>query len=237
MKSRPIAVIAAVVTALSVSVVAQSASAAGLKGFRPPDSVLVNPAAPGTSVRPSESQQVMVADRTTGTYGTYVRYEWQGPERGWVIAGKAGARFGYAGMSDPNRRREGDGTTPTGKYRIVDTFGVGNPGTRMHYRTINDCSWWSDKRDATYNRFVQQCGWGHGEQLTRWTKNAEKQYLQTAVLDFLWNRQSEHRGSAIFLHYSTGSTAGCIGVTDRAEMNNTIRWLDPAKNPTIVVQS
>lgn len=140
-------------------------------------------------------------------------------------------------MSDPNKRREGDGTTPTGKYRIVDTFGVGNPGTAMPYRKINDCSWWFSKPGATYNRFVQQCGWGRGEQLTRWTRNTEKQYLQTAVLDFLWNRQSERRGSAIFLHYSRGSTAGCIGVTNRAEMDNTIRWLDPRKNPTIVIHS
>lgn len=226
---------------LLLGVAGPAAAAGGLKRIRPAAGQLQNAAAPGTSIRPTQSQQVMVADRTSGVVGTYVRYEWRGPSSGWVQVGSASARFGYNGMSNPNTRREGDGTTPTGSYRIVDTFGIGNPGTKMHYRTINTCSWWSWRRDATYNRFVQQCGFGDGEHLTDYTTNTDKQYLQTAVLDFLWNRQSEHRGSAIFLHYSNpnngrnGYTAGCVGLTSRTELTATIRWLDPAKNPTIVI--
>lgn len=195
--------------------------------------------APGTSVSSATAQQVLVADRASGISGSYVRYEWRGAATGWVKVGSSPARFGYGGVKPGSQRVAGDGSTPAGTYRIMETFGVGNPGTRMTYRKVTGCSWWSDKA-ATYNRFVEQCGHNSGERLAAFTTNTTKQYAQTAVIGFNWTnpiRSGKGSGNAIFLHYSTGSTAGCVGLTSRTEMNATVRWLDPTKRPTIVIKA
>lgn len=193
--------------------------------------------APGTRLSSATVQQVLVADRSTGSYGSFARYEWRGAATGWVRVGSSPARFGWGGMKLGSQRVGGDGSTPIGTYPMMETFGVGNPGTKMPYRKVTNCSWWSDK-PATYNRFVEQCGHNSGEHLATYTTNATKQYLQTAVVGFNWNHPIQHgkgSGDAIFVHYSVGPTAGCVGVTSRAEMTATVRWLDPAKHPTIVI--
>ena len=45
---------------------------------------VVSRVVPGTSVSADVSQQVMVADRTSGSRGTWARYEWRGAGKGWV---------------------------------------------------------------------------------------------------------------------------------------------------------
>lgn len=233
-------------TVATVSLVALGAgSAAALPAWLPsnlPGGRVLKPAdplAPGTSISYRTAQQVMVADRTSGLRGTYDRYEWRGTFDGWVKVGSATASFGYGGLKPGTQRVEGDGSTPIGTYPIIETFGVSNPGTKMRYHTIDNCSWWSGS-GATYNRFVQQCGHNSGEHLTDYTTNTVKQYLQTAAIGFNYYEQIRSpkpgSGGAIFLHYAQGSTAGCVGVMNRTEMNSTVRWLDPSKHPTIVIK-
>lgn len=198
----------------------------------------VSPWAPGTHVSYRTSQQVMVARYVSHNRGTYNRYEWRGQATGWVRVGTSRASFGYGGVKPGSRRVEGDGSTPLGTYPIMETFGVGNPGTRMTYHRIDRCSWWSAK-GRTYNRFVEQCGHGSGEHLVDYTTNTKKQYLQAAVIGFNWNQvRAPHRGSGsgIFLHYAPGNTAGCVGVMTRSEINATVAWLDPTRHPTIVIE-
>ncbi len=44
------------------------------------------------------------------------------------------------------------------------------------------------------------------------------------------------RGGGIFLHVSNGTkTAGCIAVPEKY-MKKILNWLDPKKNPVIVIQ-
>jgi L,D-peptidoglycan transpeptidase YkuD (ErfK/YbiS/YcfS/YnhG family) len=44
------------------------------------------------------------------------------------------------------------------------------------------------------------------------------------------------RGGGIFLHVDNGKkTAGCIAI-DRSIMKEVMSWLDPSKNPVIVVE-
>lgn len=198
-----------------------------------------SPYAPGTRLTAKTTRQVLVADRTHGTYGTYARYEWRGASRGWVRVGTSPVRFGYGGLKPGSQRVAGDGSTPTGTYPVLSTFGVGNPGTRMPYKRVTRCSYWSDER-ATYNRWVESCGRRiKGEHLADYTTNATGQYRQAAFIGFNAGahprRSGKGSGSAIFLHYTRGTTAGCVGLTNRAEMTATVRWLDPAKNPTIVI--
>lgn len=64
--------------------------------------------APGTKVSWRTSQQVMVADRTSGSHGTWARYQWTGSQRGWekVSAGGVEAHFGKHGVTAGSRRVE-----------------------------------------------------------------------------------------------------------------------------------
>lgn len=194
--------------------------------------------APGTDLPYTMTQQVMIADRTSGSRGTWARYEWQGPERGWVQVNlPATSRFGYGGVRQGDQRSEGDGSTPAGTYPILFTFGPADPGARMPYRTVTPCSYWvGDVRAADYNRWRESCsGPVAGERLADFTSDL---YRQAPVIGFNQNqvRTGPGSGSAIFLHYATASTAGCVGLDSSAELTATIRWLDPAKAPVIVIR-
>lgn len=194
--------------------------------------------APETSVPYTSSHQVMVATRTSGYRGTYSRYEWRGVTTGWVRIGTSDAFFGWGGVKPASSRVMGDGSTPSGTYTIPFTFGWAHPGTKMLYRTVTNCSWWSSK-PATYNRFVEQCGHNAGEHLRSYTSNSVGQYRQTAVIGFNYFdpriTSGKGSGSGIFLHYAEKYTDGCVGIVNRAQMNATVIWLDPAKNPRIVI--
>ena len=116
--------------------------------------------APGTSVAADVSQQVMVADRTSGTRGTWARYQWRGSAKGWIKVSSSGVGsvFGQGGVVPSGRRRQGTRTTPAGTFGVVSAFGVGNPGTKLSYRTIGPCSWWiEDPSQRDYNRWREDC--------------------------------------------------------------------------------
>lgn len=197
--------------------------------------------APGTHVSYRTSQQVMVAHATSGTRGTWARYQWTGTSRGWVRVSASGvtAHFGKHGVRAGSRRVEGDMTTPAGTYGFVMAFGTGDPGTKLTYRRITSCSWWiGDPSAADYNRWRTDCHSLSKSKNEHLADYAGKQYRQAAATDFNYYspRRSGHgSGSAIFLHYATNYTAGCVGLGSLSELTNTLRWMDPAKHPRIVI--
>ena len=86
---------------------------------------------------------------------------WRRADGCWVAAaGPFGARVGKNGLSA--NRREGDGTTPTGTYRIGRTMygNEPNPGVRFRYRRLRCGDWWDeDPSSPTYNSFQHvACG-------------------------------------------------------------------------------
>lgn len=200
--------------------------------------------APGTSVSYKTSRQVMVADRTKASTGTWARYEWRGIGKGcWVKVGqKSTARFGSGGVVAAAKRRQGTNTTPAGSFAIKYAFGEGNPGTRMGYRTIKARSVWvNNPRLKDYNRWRENStlsGRGVGEDLSGYRDRGL--YRQAAVIGYNYDRPVRYgrgSGSGIFLHYSSTATGGCVGLTNRTELNRTIAWLDPAKRPRMVIKA
>lgn len=199
------------------------------------------PPAPGTRIRPSRSQQVLVADRTSGVRGTYRRFEWRPDEERWAAVGSSRAVFGYGGVVAGNRRVQDTGTTPAGTYRLLHAFGVGDPGTAMLYRQVTGCSYWVLDRDAAdYNRWRESCTRPprDGEHLQTYVQQGL--YRHAVVTSFNYDdprvRSGAGSGGAIFLHYATRHTGGCVGLTSMAELTRTVRWLDPDKNPLIVIR-
>ncbi|MGF2716487.1 L,D-transpeptidase family protein, partial [Bacillus cereus] len=121
--------------------------------------------------------------------------------------------------------------SPRGKYTIGTAFGrYDNPGTKLPYRKItsNDV-WVDDSNSQYYNTWQQKPVNG------RWN-SAENMNVSAYDYGFAINYNTErtpHKGSAIFFHVSDSWTAGCTGVS-KQNVVNTLKWLDPSKNPVIV---
>jgi L,D-peptidoglycan transpeptidase YkuD (ErfK/YbiS/YcfS/YnhG family) len=157
----------------------------------------------------------------------------------WVAVGKARtARLGKNGLS--SNRREGDGTTPTGTYRIGPTMygNEPNPGVRFRYRRLRCGDWWDeDPRSPTYNSFQHvRCGtkppFGGGSE-GMWQQPRPYPYL--AVVEYNMRPTVPGKGSGIFLHAQTGGpTIGCISLR-KAELRAVLRWLRPAAKPMIAI--
>jgi L,D-peptidoglycan transpeptidase YkuD (ErfK/YbiS/YcfS/YnhG family) len=157
----------------------------------------------------------------------------------WVAAGGPyAARLGKNGLS--SNRREGDGTTPTGIFRIGRTMygNEPNPGVRFRYRRLRCGDWWDeDPSSPTYNSFQHvPCGtkpaFG-GESEGMWEQPRPYPFL--AVIEFNTRPAVPGRGSGIFLHAQTGGpTIGCVSLR-KEELRAVLRWLQPAAVPVIAV--
>jgi L,D-peptidoglycan transpeptidase YkuD (ErfK/YbiS/YcfS/YnhG family) len=156
---------------------------------------------------------------------------WQRSGRCWRrVAGPWPAHLGVNGLS--SRKREGDGATPTGTYRLGATiYGIApDPGVRLPYRRLRCGDWWDeDPGSPTYNTFRHvACGTtpsfgGKSEALWR----ISPQYRYFAEIRYNTRPVVPGRGSAIFLHVSAGRpTAGCVSIAE-PRLLRTLRWLRP----------
>lgn len=147
-----------------------------------------------------------------------------------------GARFGYRGLATASAKREGDGKTPMGQYRIPFAFGTAAKpsGTKIEYRRVDHNDQWCTRSGSRhYNRWMSapnsNCTAKQAEVLSKYA-----QYRYGAVVDYN-SRQQANRGSAIFVHvHGRGSTAGCVSVT-AGQMQTMLSWLRPEQNPRIVI--
>ena len=148
------------------------------------------------------------------------------------------ARVGWNGLAD--RRREGDGTTPTGVYSLgrVIYGNAPNPGVRYRYRRLVCGDWWNeDPVSPTYNTFQHvRCGTRPPFRVTTpglW--ESPRAYRHFAVIEYNMRPVIPGRGSGIFLHAQTGSsTNGCISLP-ADKLVATLRWLRPASKPLIAI--
>ena len=187
----------------------------------------------------SASQLITVEAARYKTTSALLRLWQRGANGCWrPAAGPWTVRVGWNGLAD--RRREGDGTTPTGVYTLGRTmYGNGaNPGVRYRYRRLQCGDWWNeDPRSPTYNTVQHvRCGTRPPFRTTTpglWQERTA--YRHFAVIEFNMRPTVPGRGSGIFLHAKTGnSTNGCVSLPV-AQLVWTLRWLDPAKRPQIVI--
>jgi len=192
----------------------------------------------GLKAQPSGSQLITVEAARARMTSATLRI-WRRTGRCWVAAGGPyAARVGENGLSAT--RREGDGTTPTGTYRINATMygNEPNPGVAFRYRRLRCGDWWDeDPASPTYNTFQHvACGRRPPFRLTSegmWQN--PKAYPYLAVVEFNMRPTVPGRGSGIFLHAQTGrSTNGCISLR-RADLRFVLRWLRPGASPAIAI--
>jgi L,D-peptidoglycan transpeptidase YkuD (ErfK/YbiS/YcfS/YnhG family) len=164
---------------------------------------------------------------------------WQRDGACWSLAGGPwSGLIGENGFS--NHHREGDGTTPTGIFRIgpVVYGNAPNPGFRGAYHRLVCGDWWDeDSTSPAYNTFQHvACGQSPpfgGDSEALWTEG--NYYPSFAVVEYNAHPVVPYAGSAIFVHADTGTpTTGCVSIP-LAELNTFLRWLDPARLPTIAM--
>lgn len=155
------------------------------------------------------------------------------------VAGPWQARVGRSGISA--RKREGDGATPAGLFRLGATaYGLdANPGFRGRWHRLVCGDWWDeDPGSPGYNRFRHvRCGtsppFGGGSEALWRETTAYRDFL---VVDYNDAPVAPGRGSAIFLHDDLGhATAGCVSLP-RPRLLRLLRWLRPAARPRIAIR-
>jgi len=182
---------------------------------------------------PAATTQVVVVHAATfsTTYATVETF--QKSAGAWRAAfPPMSGRIGAKGFTDTPA--EGLSATPTGVYSFGGTF-YGNspsPGVRYGYHRLVVGDYWDENpASPTYNTFVHGSDPGGAsealwESPTAYSSFAFITYNVAAV---------PGKGSAIFLHQSTGAaTAGCVSLP-RDDLVHVLTWLNPAADPRIVM--
>jgi L,D-peptidoglycan transpeptidase YkuD (ErfK/YbiS/YcfS/YnhG family) len=114
-------------------------------------------------------------------------------------------------------KREGDGGTPRGEFRLVRLWWRADrhprPRTLLPVRRITpDVAWCEDPRDRRYNRSFRRAADAPGDRLWR----EDQLYDFIIEIDHNSCPRVAGRGSAVFIHVARPGfrpTAGCVAMT------------------------
>ena len=140
------------------------------------------------------------------------------------------------GRSGVGKRKEGDGKTPLGIYSLNEVYGYKDLNTSMpFYLSTEKTLCIDDVNSRYYNRIVDS------EVVKRDYKSFEymrrRDGLYEIVVTVGYNpRNIPGRGSCIFLHIGSGDkpTAGCVAM-EKEKIKRLVEWLDPKREPLIVI--
>jgi len=202
------------------------------------------PAAPKPAPKPApllveqltsigKAQQVVIVTATSSTTDVATLQTFELDAGKWrAVFPAMAAHIGRAGFSA--EKHEGDLKTPQGMYGFGTMFGQrANPGVKFPYRQADSQSVWVDDVNSPYYNTWQENAALSGEHLA----SAGYATAYAYAVDIAYNTAPvvPGKGSAIFLHVSTGGgTAGCVSIA-QSNLLEVLRWLDPAKNPVIVM--
>lgn len=153
-----------------------------------------------------------------------------GARRGWLAAGgrRLPVALGRGGIKSD--KREGDGATPRGRYRLLRVWWRADKGarprTRLPVRRIRpEHGWCDDPGDARYNQPIRLPAACRHERMHR----ADAAYDLVIELDHNTRPRVRGRGSAIFMHVAQPDftpTAGCIALR-RADLERLLATVGP----------
>jgi L,D-peptidoglycan transpeptidase YkuD (ErfK/YbiS/YcfS/YnhG family) len=144
--------------------------------------------------------------------------------------------IGRGGIS--HLKREGDGATPAGRYRLLHIYYRHDrravpPPTRGSVSMLRrDQGWCEAPRHGSYNRPLRLPSSAGHEMMWR----DDHLYDTVGVLDWNIRPRASNRGSAIFLHLARpdyAPTAGCIALAP----SDLRRLLDVAPRPEFLVMA
>lgn len=137
------------------------------------------------------------------------------------------------------KRRQDDGRTPTGVYRIEVTFSTtpGNPG-RMRWRRRLPTSTVTDEDGPLYNTWIEEPGRTDGDRPSmRWGFVVD--YNHVRLRPGVGPAPAPGLGSGIFYHTSRPGhrwepSEGCTRLEDPGDMRWLLTWLRPGAHPRVV---
>ncbi len=154
-----------------------------------------------------------------------------GASRGVLLAGARAIPvvLGRAGIAAG--KREGDGATPRGRFRLIRLWWradrLPRPPTRLPVRRIDRAlAWCEDPADRRYNRPFSRSANEPGDRLWR------DDHLYDLVIEISHNTRPRiaGRGSAVFVHVARpdrSGTAGCVALDGR-ELRRLLGGLGPS---------
>lgn len=135
---------------------------------------------------------------------------------GWLTAGpwRVPVALGRSGIKAS--KREGDGATPAGCFRLVRLWWrpdrLPRPSTLLPVRPIGPSdAWCEDPADRRYNRQIQLAAAQGGDRLHR----QDALYDLVIQIDHNCRPRISGRGSAVFIHVARpklAPTAGCVAL-------------------------
>lgn len=177
-----------------------------------------------------KSEQVIIVD-SSGINCSVKFFEKN--KNDWNCKHSVNGFVGLNGVSD--KSREGDYCTPRGIFQLGFAFGFPSlTGLNVEYRQINyNCYWVDDPDSPLYNQWIESNNitWNSAEHLADYPVA----YKYSIVINYNMSPVIPYKGSAIFLHCSTGSyTAGCVSIPEN-DMLEILKKLDASKTPMIVI--
>ena len=154
--------------------------------------------------------------------------------RGLIVAGNLHAPCALGRAGTRRRKREGDGATPIGSFKLLAVLyrsdHLPRPRTRLPVTPLRpDSGWCDDPGDLAYNHPVRTPYLASHERLWR----PDRLYDVIVVLNYNLSPRVPGAGSAIFLHIATedfSPTEGCVAI-----FPETMRRLLPHLGPQTVI--
>ena len=146
------------------------------------------------------------------------------------------AGIGKNGFASPITKREGDGKSPTGIFRLGKLFTYEKQlNTLLDYQqTSKEDKWIDDPNSDDYNKYVKGATNAKSYENLLLKNDA---YKYCMVIEYNSNPVIKGKGSAIFFHLGVKKpyfTAGCVAINEE-NMKLIINWLNPKLNPTIIM--
>ncbi|HEY0871314.1 MAG TPA: L,D-transpeptidase family protein [Acidothermaceae bacterium] len=179
------------------------------------------------------AQQVVIVTSSGWSTDVATLQTFQKDVTGWHVAFPAmAAHIGRDGFSAD--KHEGDLKTPVGSYGFGTMFGQrASPGVKFPYRVADSQSVWVDDPSSAFYNTWQENAALSGEHLA--AAGFATSYAYAVDIAYNTNPVVPGKGSAIFLHVTTGGgTAGCVSIA-QSNLFEILRWLDPAQSPIIVM--
>ena len=155
----------------------------------------------------------------------------------WVVKQEpVNVGIGKNGFAMPFNKREGDGKSPTGIYRLGKLYTYEKQlNTLLEYQhTTSEDKWIDDPNSDDYNTYVK--GFTNAKSYENLLLKTDA-YKYCMVIEYNTNPIIKGKGSAIFFHLAVKKpsfTAGCVAI-DEENMKLMVNWLDPKRNPTIIM--
>ncbi len=183
-----------------------------------------------------EVHQAVVVE-TTGKVTAQVS-GWERKGKDWTqVLRPVKAVIGRKGLAPLREKREGDGRTPSGVFRLRRAFGYEEKVvTGLAYQRVTERDFWVDDPDSLqYNQWVAGDVPPVSHEVLRRQDNL---YKYVIVVEYNTDPVTPGMGSAIFVHVWRGAkkpTAGCVALAE-ADILRLLQWLDKRQDPVILLK-